>query len=88
MATKEEMIEKAMERGYSMVAQSGDGNWYSFMCDQRPINLQLWIDKEEFELTHMIGMLKLTTTNCGSFMVDSHFERIEKSMNRVIFDLL
>jgi hypothetical protein len=85
---REEMLEKAKERGYSLIAQSSDNTWYSLHHEHRPLNLQLYVESEEFILTHMVGIIKITTDKCGSFLNDKHFSRIEKEMRRVVFNLM
>lgn len=86
--TIEEMLAKAEERGYSVVMHSGDKDWYSFMHKFYKFNLQVYVSKEEFKFTYMKGIIQVTTGNCGSFMNDTHFERIQREMRSVVFDLL
>lgn len=88
MASREELLEKAKERGYSLVMHSSDKNWYSFMNDRRAINLQLYVNSEEFVLSHMDGIINSSTGNCGSFMNDEHFKKIERLMRNFLFRLL
>ena len=82
------IMSKAEERRYSLNMQSGDGTWYSFMHDTKPINLQVWVDTEEFELVHMKRSIKVTTSKCGSFMNDEHFKRIEREIRKIVFNLI
>jgi predicted P-loop ATPase/GTPase len=87
---REVMLEKAKERGYEVFAVSGDHSWYSLNHNRRPINLQLYIDTEEFILQHNVqeSIVRITTDKCGSFMNDEHFERIERQIRKVVFDLI
>lgn len=82
------MIERARERGYSLNMHSSDKSWYSFSHERYPLNLQLFVNTGDFSLTHLKGIVKITTDKCGSFMMDSHFNRIEREMRTILFDLL
>jgi hypothetical protein len=87
--TPEEILEKAKSRGWTTLAHSADKSWYSLMHESgRPINLQLYVNTNEFVLTHMKGIIKITTDTCGSFMNDVHFDRMDRQMRAIVFDLL
>ncbi len=88
LTEQEQVILVAKERGYSVNMFSGDRSWYSFMHERFPLNLQVYIESKEFEISHMRGNIQITTTKCGSFMNDEHFNRIEREIRRVVFDLL
>lgn len=87
--TKEQMLEEAKGRGYEIVMHSGDYSWYSLYNEVHKINLQLRFKPHEttFELTYMVGFLKLTTGECGSFMNGVHFFGIQHQMIEAIFKL-
>jgi hypothetical protein len=85
---RKEMLDKARERGYSVVMHSSDKNWYSFTHELYRFNLQITVSTGEFKFTFMRGIIEVTTGNCGSFMNDEHFRRIEREMRSVVFDLL
>lgn len=85
---RNDLLMKAEDRGYLVTMQSGDYTWYSMYNERHRLNLQLWIDSEQFELSHMKGAILITTTKCGSFMNDKHFERIEREIRKIVFDLL
>lgn len=82
--TVEEMLEKAKERGYSITMTRGDRKWYSFIHERYPINLGLTLESGEFTLTHLRGIIKISTGTCGSFMNDAHFLRIQREIIDVI----
>jgi hypothetical protein len=85
---RESILKKAEERGYSVLMHSSDHSWYSFMTERHKINLQVHIDEESFILSFHKGIVKITTDKCGSFMNDKHFDRIEREIRRIAFDLL
>jgi hypothetical protein len=85
---KEEMLEKAKERGYDLWMQNSSGDWYSFVNDRWHINLELYTETGEFVLNHMSGIIKITTDKCGSFMNDNHFNRIQREMRKIVRSIL
>jgi hypothetical protein len=90
MASRQEMLDKAKERGYEIVAFSSDKSWYSLYNEHRHINLELYVNTEEFILNHMVkeSIVRITIDKCGSFMNDKHFDSMERQIRKVIFDLL
>jgi hypothetical protein len=81
------MLNKARERGYSVTMQNSNGTWYSLMHKEYPINLILYLETGEFELSHMVNGLRLTTDKCGSFANDKHFKGFERKMRSAILEL-
>lgn len=81
---REEMLERAKERGYDLWMQNSSYTWYSFINERLHINLELYAETGEFALNHMRGIIKITTEKCGSFMNDDHFNRIQREMRRVV----
>lgn len=86
--TKEEMLAKAIERGYETHMSNGAGDWVSMYNPRKKLNLQIWFNTNEFELSHMKGIVLITTTKCGSFMNDDHFKKIQRQINNIVWDLL
>lgn len=84
---KEQLLEVAKQRGYDLHTQSGDRNWYGFMHNRYPISLEIWIDTQEFKLSHAHGMLVTSTGKCGSFISEVHFKRFEDWMLSAILKL-
>lgn len=85
--TKEEMLEEAKSRGYTITARSGDGTWFNLNHDYMSLSCELWVDTNEFQLNAFHGMLKLTTGKCGSFMNHDHFMKFQRQMQMAMVKL-
>jgi hypothetical protein len=85
----QEMLDKAKERGYDLWMSDTDHTWYSFVSDKHTstINLELYPETGEFVLSHIKGIIQITTGKCGPFMNDKHFDKIEREMRKILFDL-
>src|SRR5690606_20833230 len=75
--TTEQVLAKAKERGYIINMHPGDRSWYGLMHERYNISLQLYPEKNEFELAHFIRGVKITSEVCGAFMDDKHFKSWE-----------
>lgn len=82
---RNELLHKAEDRGYSVTMHSSDYSWYSLYSERFRLNLSLNIDKESFVLSHQKGIVTITTGECGSFMNDKHFDRIEREIRKIKF---
>lgn len=78
--TREEVLQKADDRGWSSNMRSGDETWYLMTHRLYPFVLELWPDTNEFLLKYKVGMFVYQTGKCGSFTNDDHFNRFFKEM--------
>ena len=88
MLSAEEIIDKAMERGYVLHNYSADKKQLNFIKNNGLGLLAYLNNDEEFELYYDIDLIfKVTGGKCGSFMNDKHFnsheKEIEKYMNHL-----
>jgi hypothetical protein len=77
--TREEVKAIAEERGYDLVISGTDTNWYSFIND-RGINLQVWTETEQFQLTKMYNFIEVTSGKRGAFLNEDHFIKFEDNI--------
>ncbi len=81
---KDEIHQKALDRGY-VQTMGTDGDSVRVYL-KNGINLYLFMDSENFELSSFVdkSIIKVTTNKCGSFMNDAHFQNIEEQIERVL----
>lgn len=77
---KEEILQKAYDRGWHVNMKSADGNWYVMGHNYYPFIIELWPNTNEFLLRYNIGLFTYQTGKCGSFTNDSHFDRYFREM--------
>lgn len=87
MASREEVLQKAKERGFTVHAQSGDKSWYLMMTGKSPIGLHLYPNTNEFELVYGQGIFQLRSGKCGSFTDDKHFSGIANQAHQLALRL-
>ena len=78
--TREEVLQKANDRGWYSNIHSNDRTWYSMTHRLYPFVLELWPNTNEFLLRYNIGMFVYQSSKCGSFTNDDHFNRFVREM--------
>ena len=78
--TKEEVIQKANDRGWYSHIHSSDGTWYVMTHKLYPFVIELWPDTNEFLLRYNTGLFVYQSAKCGSFTNDDHFNRLFREM--------
>ncbi|MNL91063.1 hypothetical protein D3C81_07910 [compost metagenome] len=84
--TFEEAEEKLKERGYTIIYTNGTRTRLGAVKDK--IAVAVDVDKDEFEIkADIVNTLLITTRTCGSFMNDTHFNKLERSMRLAVINL-
>ena len=85
--TREEVLQKANDRGWYSNIHSNDRTWYSMTHRLYPFVLELWPDTNEFLLRYNIGMFVYQSCKCGSFTNDDHFNRFVREMRFICLNI-
>lgn len=84
---REEILQKANDRGWYTTMHSADGSWHVLMHAYYPFALELWPDTEEFLFRYNTGLFTFQSGKCGSFTLEEHFNRIFRQMRRYVSDI-
>lgn len=79
-----EALELASQYGYHENMRSADKSWFGLHHERLPIHLDLYPATEQFALTTMHGIVKITTDKCGSFSNMVHFLGMQRRIIEVI----
>lgn len=78
--TREEVLQKANDRGWYSHIHSNDNTWYVMYHKLYPFVMELWPDTNEFLLRYNIGLFEYKSAKCGSFTNDKHFNKFFREM--------
>lgn len=85
--TPQQILDLAKSRGFTVHMSSPHKNWYSMMSDKSPVALQLWTDKDEFQIVYAHGIATLTSGKCSPFSSEKQFKRIANEMHKLAMKL-
>lgn len=84
--TREEVMQKANDRGWYTFLSSSDG-CYTMTHKLYPFVIDLWPDTNEFLLRYNSGLFVFQTGKCGSFTNDEHFNRLFREMRFMVMNI-
>ena len=88
MTSREEVLQKANDRGWYSSMHSGDRTWYVMTHQLYPFVIELWPDTNEFQLRYNSGLFVFQSGKCGSFTNDEHFNRFFREMRYMVSNII
>lgn len=84
--TREEVLQKANDRGWYSFMSSKDG-CHTMTHKLYPFVVDLWPDTNEFLLRYNSGSFEFKSAKCGSFTNDDHFNRFFREMRFMVMNI-